>query len=180
MNKEPNATNAFLNRLAALYELRSDYAIAAFLGVSRQHVSHWRREKVQFSDDQAVLVAERLDIPPIEIIAAIGAQRAREEKTRNAWRRTLEQFKAAHVVPVFFAAILAAMTFTHVGNDAPQAFESVGAPAPTGHLLTSTYEYYVKPHPLERVAAGAASWPAVPVAVLVLLMALATGRRRRL
>lgn len=138
-----NATNRYLNRLAQMRGLRSDYAIAKYLGISTAHVSIWRSGSSQFSDDMAFRVARDLDIPAIEIIAEIGAERAKAKETREGWRELLAQFRAGHVVPVFFAAILAAMAFTHVENTAPQAFEFVGAPAPTGQFLTGTYEYYV-------------------------------------
>lgn len=126
-----NTTNKYLNRLADLRGLRSDYAIAKYLGLSTAHVSIWRNEGSQFSDDMAFRIARELDLPAIEIIASIGSERAKEQSTRDGWREVLAQFKAQHVVPVFIAAILA--TFAYRGGvlDTRASLENKAYSVPT-------------------------------------------------
>lgn len=114
MSREPNATNRYLDRLAALYGLPSDYAIANFLGVTRQHVSQWRRGIAQFSEGQAFTVATKLDIDPVEIIAAIGAERSKDAIAKEGWREIFRRVTShAQPIAIFGAAILA----TAVGHD---------------------------------------------------------------
>lgn len=62
--------------------IQSDYALAAFIGVTRAHVSKWRCGRESLTDEKALQVAEILGIDSGYILALMSAERA--QRTNNA------------------------------------------------------------------------------------------------
>ena len=64
----------------------SDYKTAQALGVSRQYLSMCRRGET-FNDDIALELAELIGINPLEIIAAVRAERTKSPEMKKRWER---------------------------------------------------------------------------------------------
>lgn len=90
-----------MKTLDYLYEVKrklgieSDYALAARLGVTRSAVSTFTRGKGIFGDDVALTVAEILDVPPITVIAAANAERAKTPEQKARWTGLMEKFSGS-------------------------------------------------------------------------------------
>lgn len=140
-----NATNRYLDRLMQLRGLRSDYAMSKFLGVSTASVSIWRSGSSQLGEDMAFRIARELDIDPIEIISAIGAERSKDARTQEGWREIFRRVTShAQPIAVFGVAILATMAASRMepltlAEPENQAFLS----APALSERVGTVEYYV-------------------------------------
>lgn len=80
-------TLELLDALAARYSLRSDYAIAKFLGVSKTTVNRYRHKMGQLGEEEAVKVAELLDLDPAQVLAEIQAERTNCPAAKAHWER---------------------------------------------------------------------------------------------
>lgn len=69
-------TNQLLDHVKVLYSLPSDYALAKFLGLSPSAIGFYRRKGKTMSDKTALLVADKLDFPPGQVLAWVNAERA--------------------------------------------------------------------------------------------------------
>lgn len=79
-------TNDFLDMLKARRGLASDYAVAKFLGCSPSRISNYRSKRSHFGDDEAILMAELLEIDPAYVLANIHAERAKDEVQKRVWK----------------------------------------------------------------------------------------------
>jgi hypothetical protein len=75
----------YLAAVKAKTGISSDNAIAKQLGLTRSAVSLVGKGKAGFGNDPAVLIAEILGIHPAVVIADCNAERAKNDKLRNAW-----------------------------------------------------------------------------------------------
>lgn len=64
--------------------LKSDYALAKYLGLSQQAVSLWKTVK-QCDDDMAIRLAEELGYDPSRILLEIQGHRTSCQITKNAF-----------------------------------------------------------------------------------------------
>ena len=85
-------TAQWLDAVKARLELPSDYAAAKVLGVTRASVSSWRNGRTTFDDDTAFLVAEILDVNPLEVMVSSRAERSKNDDQRHAWEGRWEKF----------------------------------------------------------------------------------------
>ncbi|WP_060013245.1 helix-turn-helix domain-containing protein [Burkholderia ubonensis] len=85
-------TAQWLDAVKARLDLPSDYAAAKVLGVTRSAVSAYRNGRATFDDDVAFLVADILDVNPLEVIVSSRAERAKSEDQRHAWEGRWEKF----------------------------------------------------------------------------------------
>lgn len=106
-------TNDLLDRIKAKHGLRSDYALAGLLGMSRERISRYRNTNGQLGDDAAVRVAELLDIDVGYVLACAAHERAKSDAARDAWERLAELVKRHGV-----AAGLAILTVAPAVRDA--------------------------------------------------------------
>lgn len=98
-----NTTNDFLNAVKAKTGAVSDYALAPKIGLTKQMISRYRLKKDYFSDEYCLKVAEILEIDPAIVIAAIHAERAKNESEKRVWTDIFERLggvAAALVVSV--------------------------------------------------------------------------------
>lgn len=89
-----NTTISLLDRLKRETALKSDYAIAKELNTSRQAVSHYRTGRSQMDTDGVFHVAELLGMSHAETLAALAAieaERAKDEQTRATWQARLKR-----------------------------------------------------------------------------------------
>lgn len=76
----------YIDQIRKQRELPSDYAAAKVLGVNKERVSSYRRG-VEFSDEMAIRVAELLGLEPLKVLADVRAQSAKDDQTRQFWRK---------------------------------------------------------------------------------------------
>lgn len=86
----------YLETVKKRHNLRSDYALAKFLGISRQAVSK-QKHGGGLDDYTALKVAQALDINPLEIIAARNQERAKSAEEKAAWEKILKSVAACTV-----------------------------------------------------------------------------------
>ncbi len=95
----------YLDDLADLTETGSDYAIAKMLGVTRQRISNYRAGRHHFDQEMCFRVAEALGLNPIEVIAALAAEKEKDKEKARAWRERYRRY-AGRAAAVFLAAAL--------------------------------------------------------------------------
>lgn len=80
-------TSQFIEDLKAKHGLKSNYAVAKFLGQTDTAVARWAHGKGSFSDETAMQFADLLEIDPAYVVACMHAERAKEVKERKLWER---------------------------------------------------------------------------------------------
>lgn len=85
----------YLDAIRDRYNLKSDSAAAAMLGLTRSSISRFRLGEDSFSEPTALRVAELLDLDPVEIAIASLAQRAKAPESRALWERALARLAPA-------------------------------------------------------------------------------------
>lgn len=112
-----NATNRLLDELAEHFRRRnltgSDYQIAKDFGVSKQHISAWRRELGGIGDPRALEICELVwpgdESKQVYWLAELAADREQNERVKSVWQRVAESARAAAlVVLVGFVGLAAA------------------------------------------------------------------------
>ncbi|MDH5445962.1 MAG: helix-turn-helix domain-containing protein [Gammaproteobacteria bacterium] len=78
----------YLDLLKKKYEIKSDYALAKFLGISKQRITTYRRGRASFNTEFCIIVAKFLGIEPMEIIAAMYAVREKDKLAKSFWEDT--------------------------------------------------------------------------------------------
>ncbi len=96
-------TIQWLDAIKKARGLSSDYAVAKALGVTAQVISHYRNGRRAFDPYTAAKVAELVGVEPMQVIASVEAERARNDEQRAFWRR----LAAAWLLPMCAAAGLA-------------------------------------------------------------------------
>lgn len=124
-------TNELLDQVKARHGLKSDYALAAKLGMTRSLISAYRTNKRMLGDEAAMRVAELLAIDPAYVFASMEAQRTQNEAARAVWER-LADFVKRH------GAAAALLLLVGVPALTPAPAEA----APNG--LLEQFVYYVK------------------------------------
>ncbi len=80
--------NDYLDLLKKKYELKSDYALAKFLGISKQRITTYRQGRSSFNTEFSIVVAKFLGLEPMEIIAAMNAVREKDNLAQRFWKDT--------------------------------------------------------------------------------------------
>lgn len=83
----------YISAIKAKHNLPSDYAVAKFLGVTRQAISQVKKGG-GFDDYTSLKVAEALDIDPLEVIASSNAMKAKSEEEEKAWKKIMKKVSA--------------------------------------------------------------------------------------
>lgn len=98
-------TNSMLDALKVKLNLRSDYALAKYLGVTTVSMSRWRSGG-SLSDDNAIRVARMLGMNPAYALACIHAERQPEDgETSGIWRQIADAVRTS-AAGVALAAVL--------------------------------------------------------------------------
>lgn len=122
----------FLDRLKALYV--SDYMTAKMLDVGQPTVSNWRSGQHLPDVSTCVRIAEQLNVDPAHVIAAVQAQRARQQRGqhrngREALKLDLEITQWVRIAQRFAAGLVLAIGGATLGGFNNNAF---AAPFPAG------------------------------------------------
>lgn len=83
-------TLQLLDAVKRRHGIKSDYALAKVLGVSRQVMSSYR-SGTTLGDDMALKVADQLGVPRAAILAAMAAERSRSAEVRTAWHDAIKR-----------------------------------------------------------------------------------------
>jgi len=75
--------------------IESDYALAKALGITQQAVSSYRSGNSKINDEVALTVADILGVPPIHVIAAANAERAKTPEQKARWMGLMEKFSGS-------------------------------------------------------------------------------------
>lgn len=90
-----NATQKYLDQVAAKHHGASDYRIAQLMEESRQRISSYRTGATNFDNKAALKVAELLGIDPLQIIAEVEKDRAKSDSDRDFWGGQLRRMGVA-------------------------------------------------------------------------------------
>jgi len=86
----------FIGRIRDRYDVRSDYGLAKILGITRNAISaHKHKRSKHFSEETAYRIAELLDLPPEYVMSCLAAERAKDERVREAWGRVSKLVRVA-------------------------------------------------------------------------------------
>src|ERR1043165_9656851 len=105
---QPMKTADYIDKLRTLTETGSDYAVAKLLGISEQAVNRYRTGAHAMSPDVALLVAEKLHLPVLEVLADAQLEHAKDAATRSRWAKVRKT--AGHRAAAVLLAVGAAAT----------------------------------------------------------------------
>jgi hypothetical protein len=88
-----DTTKTLLDAVKAALSLRSDYALAKFLGVTQPTVYRWR-EGGTLNDENAIRIADLLKISRAYVLACMAAERAPQDtESSGVWRQIAGAFR---------------------------------------------------------------------------------------
>lgn len=82
--------NELLDRAKQRANIESDYALAKVLGIERQIISGWRKEKRHPSNEEAIKLATLANLEELQVIGEIEYRTANSEKKKEFWKQFLE------------------------------------------------------------------------------------------
>jgi transcriptional regulator with XRE-family HTH domain len=97
----------YMDAARSRHELRSDRALGREMDVEQAIVSRWRLGKANPSDDQMIRLAQLAGADPDQAVLLLGVWSARDEPTRDTYRRLLQRFGSGTGLAVAVAASLA-------------------------------------------------------------------------
>lgn len=98
-------TADFLDALRAKLDLPSDNALGKYLGIHRQHISHYRNLRGTFDDETSIRIAEILGEKPAFVMACMHHQRAKNPEVKAAWKHTAEMLYGLAAALAFVALL---------------------------------------------------------------------------
>jgi plasmid maintenance system antidote protein VapI len=78
--------------------IESDYGMAKWMGITTGAMAHYRGGKRTIDDYTASKLADAIGLDPLEVIAAANAEREKDEKKKDYWRKIFARCAAACVV----------------------------------------------------------------------------------
>lgn len=129
----------YLDALKERYQV-SDYKVARLLGKTSASTSQYRKKGTTFDDATAIRVAELLNMDPVEVIADMHAERAKDDQVREVWKRVASTFHRAAAI----CLVVVILSVSFGGNKAveaatlsPQQIVSTSADAATMYIMLS-------------------------------------------
>lgn len=101
--------NYYLNQVAKHTNTGTDYAIAKLFGVSPSRITHYRKGRATFDDYMCIRIGEVLDVDALEIIAAMNAIRAKDEKQKKFWKQAYERITGTAASVILALALVAGL-----------------------------------------------------------------------
>lgn len=98
-------TIELLDLLKSSYSLSSDYKLAKFLGINQANISTWRKGST-LGDETAILVAEKLNLDPAQVLIWMTAERSKCPAAKTALQKAAQMI--GHAATVVFAVFLLA------------------------------------------------------------------------
>lgn len=117
-----DTTNQLLDKVKNRYRLRSDYALAKALHMSRERISKYRTKGGALAEENALKVAEMLELDEGYVLACMEAERAQTDAARSAWERLADRLKSGGVAA---ALLLLLVTPAPTPANAAQANNAV-------------------------------------------------------
>lgn len=109
----------------------SDAKAAPLVGIKQSSFSQWRRGHAAPDDEQAVKIAEYLQLDPALVLVLVRIERTRSRKARAAWLRVAERFKDAAAV----AALAIGAATLGMPSPAQARLDISSTAAPTQYTL---------------------------------------------
>jgi len=113
--------------------LESDAAFAKHLGAGRNLVSQWKNDGSNPEDYYCILIAEILEIDPLEVIGSANHARAKTEERKEFWKNFVKQ----HVKTV--AAVLLGLSIFLGGFSGAATAEKTAAVVAVFCLLLASH-----------------------------------------
>lgn len=85
--------NKYLDTIKERNGIESDNALANYLGIHRQMISNYRKNKHGFDATTSAIIANELGMDPMAIISEMEYSRAKDDRTKNVWARVLDTLK---------------------------------------------------------------------------------------
>lgn len=96
--------NKVLDEAKKRLSIESDYALAKALGLKPQHISGYRKGGHLPDDSIALRLAEAAGMDPLQLLAQINAERAKDPKVKRFWK--MIGTAAAAILAIFSVSIL--------------------------------------------------------------------------
>lgn len=128
-----NTSNSYLDAVKTKLGLVSDYQLAKFLGCGHARISNYRSGYSKFDDEMAVKAASILEIDPMIVIAAVNAERAKNEETKAIWKALFERLGG-----------VAATLLIASGLNIATPSNSIAGAASSVDVTSNNNVYYVK------------------------------------
>jgi plasmid maintenance system antidote protein VapI len=91
-------TTEYLDTAKTAINAPSDYALAKWLGVTKQAIYGYRAGRTIIDDYTALKIAEAIGVNPLEVIAAANLEREKNEKKREVWRKVYSRYTTASLM----------------------------------------------------------------------------------
>lgn len=102
----------FTSAIKARYSIESDYALAKLLHLQASTLSAHKSGRAKtFGEDTGFRIAELLDLPAEYVLSCLAAERSKDIKVKEVWRRLAELTRVAIIAPALFAVTLAGSSF---------------------------------------------------------------------
>jgi hypothetical protein len=108
-------TADYLDELQQHFDVESDNALGAQLGMHRQQLSLYRNKKAAFDDEMCLRVAQILGADASYVMACMHWQRAKAPQVKAAWKHTAEMLGGLAAV-LAVVAILPTSTLPDFGG----------------------------------------------------------------
>lgn len=96
-------TNEYLDQVKQKLRLDTDYKLAKWLGSKTSVISKYRLKQRVMDNYTAAKLAEALGIDPMEVIAAAEAEREKDERKAEFWRKLMQKMSVAAAIAAFLA-----------------------------------------------------------------------------
>ncbi len=85
------STLQYLDEAKKKLHIESDYALSKKLGCTTSTISNYRAGRSRMDDVMAVKVAEILEKNPLELLASLNFERAKDDEVKRVWKGILEK-----------------------------------------------------------------------------------------
>lgn len=100
-------TIELLDAVKNRYGLPSDYALAKRLGMSSERISKYRTRGGALAEDNALKVAQLLELDEGYVLACMEAERAHSTAAKRAWEKLADRLKSGGVAAALLLLVAA-------------------------------------------------------------------------
>ena len=125
-------TADFLDALRVKLNVPSDYAVAKYMGMHRQHMSRYRKLHGTFDEVMCLKIADILETDPAYVVACMHYQREKNETVKKLWANM-----AARLAPAC-AAFAAAAIVPALIMSAPEAPQTLDLSASSIYIMRNS------------------------------------------
>lgn len=121
-----NTTQDYLDAVKAKTGATSDYQLAKIIGVRPQTISSLRVGRTHLGNENAIKVAEILDIDSGIVLSAVNAERAKNDQEKAAWASIWEKLGGVA------AGLIVALA---LGSSPAPSYAETGVKSPTMYIM---------------------------------------------